>query len=231
MATLDGAWAAARELRDVNGGRPDIKLALWAAALSASRSLDVNADLYQPLRTGAPLPQDPAAVLSLLKAGHGFVCANDARHILYAEWADREGLLDPYRECPGTLAEWRAWRQGLYEILAGHGWNLKTISFAGLLMWPTRCPLVPVDRHVMARLGHTAREYKRLSKCPKLYQAIEQEVAEEWLAAGQPRTLGVWHWYKWSEYRQGKRRETPGDAVESHARLSPTPLLSLARVA
>ena len=228
MASLDGAWQAAREVEQAslpdypNHERPNIKLALWAATMSAQNQLSWNGLQVHALRPYAAreLPTSVDETLAIIRSGHTFAYEQTAVHVNWVDWAAREGLLDPFTHKPSDYAGWLDWRKRLYRVASGHGFSWKTLSFAGLLMWPTECQLVPVDRHVMARLGRPSAHCGRLGAW-KLYNEVEQEVVEEWLSAGRPYTIGVWHWYKWSAWRQAKGVEPAGECCESHALLSP----------
>lgn len=230
MATIDGAKQAAQDVVNAslpgypNHARPDIRLAMWAATLSAQRNLKVNGKLLTGLRPyvhrNEPLPTSPDTVLAILKSGAKFCCRNDAVHVCWVDWAYHQGLLEPLTHKPTDYAGWLQWRRTFLKIAGGHGFSWKTASFTALLMWPLDCPLVPVDRHVVARLYEPASLCERLGAW-RNYDRLEQRVVEEWVSNGQPCGLGLWHWYTWSAWRQATGDEKQADSCESHAMLSP----------
>lgn len=227
MLTLATVETAARELASVRAREvPRVKVALWAAILSANKPLSWNAAQVQALRgyvdCWGTLPDDPLLVWDILRSGHRFASRAEARRVLAVELADRRGLLAGWERKPETLAQW--WqRRRVFAAFEGLSW--KTATFALWLLWPLECPLVPVDTHVCARLGVSREEYKRLSRKTDTgyarYYAVEKQVRDEWDKAGRPVPLSVWHWWTWEQWRQLTGKATLSDTPESHWGLSP----------
>lgn len=230
MATMQGAIQAATEVMQAGRGfgenheQASLKLALWASCLSAQKQLGANAKQVGVIRgfVTRGLPSDHETVYALVaEYGDPFLSHREIDTLYYVQLLEADGSLARFEQMPTTLDAWYEWREDLLTLLAGHGLSRKMVSFAALLMWPLDCQLVPCDRHVFARLHHTDAEYKASSKGKGIYLTAEAEVVDEWLAAGEPATIGIWHWYTWSAYRQAIGAETKGDACESHRLLSP----------
>jgi acid stress-induced BolA-like protein IbaG/YrbA len=220
LVTLDGTYAVAQELAAYGDKPASLKLALWGATLSAQKTLHRNIAQVQPLLpyVHKPLNMTAKQVQALIaSSGERFVSENNGRYILDIERMEQDGELDALAVMPTTPAAWLVWRE---RVAAIRGMSYKTASFAALLMWPLECPLVPVDSHVCARLGRFD-DYTKSSRSYKVYASLEDAVTAEWVHAGQPRTLGVWHWYKWSEWRQMTDDEVPAARPETHNGLSP----------
>lgn len=218
MLTLAAVQRAADELYRP-GYVPSVKFALWAACLSPQKRLTWNTKQAEALRpyVDRPLPQDPARVLDILRAGHPFATSAQARYVLAIEQAEREGVLDDLEQQPTTYAGWLLWRHAATK-LPGISW--KTASFAALLLWPNECPLIPVDTHVCDRLG--LKGLKAALGSYKVYRWVERQVLHEWYPhRAECPSPAVWHWYKWSEWRQATGDEPVSDQPESHAGLSP----------
>lgn len=230
MASMQGALTAALDLEqagaDVNEHheQPSVELALWAAALSGQKHLDWNARQVAILRPFVVrgLPADHETTYTLVaNFGHSFVTHREIDACYFIQFLAHDGSLAEFETQPDTLDAWYKWRERLYTLVAGHGLSRKMVSFAGLLLWPRACLLVPVDTWVCRRTGHSVAEYRRLSASKLLYLAIEADVVDEWLLAGEPCPLSVWHWTTWSQARQDADREPAGDTCESHELLSP----------
>jgi hypothetical protein len=219
MLSLANTQATADELYQP-GAIPSIKLAFWGAALSPQKKLSWNIAQVRALLpyVSHPLPQDVNAVWHILRAGHAFISRQQAKSILGIERAEREGLLADLAKMPTTYAGWLQWRLAAVKL---PGISYKTASFAALLLWPNECPLIPVDSHVCARLG-VKELYKSIGNY-KVYRWIERQVLHEWHKSGHRHDCSpaVWHWYKWSEWRQATGDEPITDFPESHAGLSP----------
>jgi len=230
MATLSGALQAAHDVEHAGEAtgewhaQPSVTLALWASCLSAQKQLDANgrqAAVVRPFTT-CGLPAERAHLYALIaNFGDAFLSGREVGSLYYIEWLDREGSLARFARMPETLDAWYTWREDLLCLLAGHGCSRKMVSFAAFLLWPSHCQLVPCDRHVFARLHETEAAYHASSRSRAIYLRVEARVADEWIAAGSPDCLGLWHWQRWSQYRQAVGVEPVGDACESHQLLSP----------
>jgi hypothetical protein len=199
-----------------------LKFALWIAAMSPQKDVVLNGRAARVLAgyVSGGLPQDRELVYRALKrATVGIVYATMIDALYWVEQLDNFGALKAYEQVPTDHEGWIAWRDGLRAICKGHGLGYKVISFAGLIYAPLACDLVPVDRHVMARLG-----YKRVGS-PQTrggYTRVEEQVRCERDGAGYTHIpLALWHWLKWEEYRQETgASKAHGTGCESHARLS-----------
>lgn len=207
--------------------QPNLKFALQIAALSPQKSIRANARGAEVLShyvvSGLPAPESLHA--GLVEHGTGMVTDRMLSALYWAERMDKAGWLDPYKRVPQGRAEWVAWRDGLRELLRGHGYGYKVISFAGLIYAPLECELVPIDRHVLARLGLTTRTGKERTASPQsrhLYLRIEDILIAERDQAGKSGVpLGLWHWLRWANWRElTGASELWGDAVTDHAALS-----------
>lgn len=221
MLTLASAEHAARDLYQP-GMAASLKYALWAASLSPQKRLSFNIRQARALLPylNRPLPQDLEAVYQILRAAHPFVSHNNARYILKIEAAERDGRLEDLARMPTTYHDWLHWRLAIVGLRAGLSY--KAASFVALLMWPEQCPLIPVDSHVCARLG-VKDLYIASSRSYKVYRWIEKQVLHEWYHSGHRHDVSpaVWHWYKWSQWRQATGDEAISDQAESHVGLSP----------
>ena len=220
MLNLEHTLNTARRLYGDGSARPSVKYALWCAVLSPQKRLSWNVKQAETLLpyVDRPLPQSAERVLDILRAGHPFCTRKLAEYVLAIEAAERRGELDELAVMPTTHTGWLVWRQAV-KRLPGLGW--KTASFAALLLWPCECPLIPVDTHVCDRLGLSA--LKGALGNYKVYRYVERLVLSEWCQSGHRHEVSpaVWHWYKWSEWRQATGDEPVSDWPESHDGLSP----------
>lgn len=223
MASLIGAYDAARELIEGTDGRASLVLALWGAVLSPNKVLSWNGDQVEALRPYARLglPRDKRAVWAIIRSGHTFCTLAEGERVLHIWECAQAGMLRGLERMPRSAQEWEDWR---YRVAQLPGMSWKTASFAALLMWPFACPLVPVDRHVCDRLDRSD-QYKKISAKSKpaleRYKALERIVIAERDREAPGVPVCVWHWYKWSEWRQLKGLEPVSDKLESHRKLSP----------
>ena len=209
-------------------GQPNLKFALQIAALSPQKSVRQNACAAEVLAryVESGLPESRESLRrELARNGSGMVYGTMIDACYWAELMDRTGLLDPYKRVPQGYEAWVSWRDGLRELLRGHGFGYKVISFAGLIYAPLECELVPVDRHVLARLGITSRTGRPLSSSPQsrhMYLTIERMVRAERDAAGKSGVpLGLWHWLRWEQWRESTGASRAwGDGLDEHAKLS-----------
>lgn len=218
MVTMSDTFRAANELRTGNE-RPSVKMALWAAILSANSSVVNNERqlaIIRPFaRTG--LPSDQQELYRLMRGTQGFFGAK-CRGLYYVEKLERMGKLAGLEHIGDTYEQQCEWRRRVYDLMHGHGMAWKTISFAAAILSPLTCELVPVDSHVLTRLGY---ETKASPKGYARYIGIEQQVASERDSAYfQDVPLFAWHWYKWEEHRQGTGASTVTNGAQSHAGLS-----------
>jgi hypothetical protein len=180
-----------------------VKLALWAAAVSPMMRLDRNGTIVRLLApyVTQPLPDDPTALYTYLAQSGAWIRHNLIRSLYAIEACEREGKLPAMPGRNWSREQWIAWRNQVAKL---PGLGLKTASFAGLLLRPMTCELVPVDRHVLARLGF---DTDKSPASVRAYNAVEQLVVDERARYGYAHvSLGVWHWLKWSEYRQSIER-------------------------
>lgn len=222
MLTLASTQDVAQELY-TPGHTASLKYALWGASLSPQKKLSANIKQAQTLLpyVNKPLPQDVDAVYEIIRAGHPFCSRNNAKYILKIEAAERDGLLAELSVMPTSLHDWLTWRQAIVGLRAGL--SFKATSFVALLMWPDKCPLIPVDSHVCSRLGLSKAVYLAISKNYKLYRWVEKQVLHEWYTSGHRTECSPaeWHWFKWSEWRQATGDEPVNDRPETHNGLSP----------
>jgi hypothetical protein len=138
--------------------------------------------------------------------------------LYWVEMLEYFGVLKAYETVPESAEGWIAWRDGLREVVKGHGLGYKVLSFAALLFDPLGCELVPVDRHVLARLGYKGDGSPQTRK---KYTEVETRVRDERDAAGYAKVpLALWHWLKWEEWRQAKQPDVERVGCESHGALS-----------
>lgn len=222
MLSLVNTQAVARELY-TQGDEASVKYALWSAALSPQKRLGWNILQAQALLPyiHKPLPQDVESVWQILRSAHPFVSHAQARAVLKIEAAERAGILDELSKMPTSYHDWLAWRLAVVGLHAGLSY--KAASFAALLLWPDQSPLIPVDSHVCARLGLDRHTYLASSRNYKVYRWIERQVLHEWYVSGYRHEVSpvIWHWYKWSEWRQATGDEPVSDYPETHNGLSP----------
>lgn len=238
--TVADATACANELRQAGGehnhAAPNVKLALAYAIASGNNRLDRNGKQAQQLREYAmahrgKLPVSSAVVTDVTGVTGFPVTPNQARGIAALQERERLGELVELNHMPTNGHEWLLWRQTVRQFYC-LGW--KTASFAALLAWPFDCPLVPVDRHVVARLAYAGKlsqygmtgdqVYKTIGgstdRAYRLYRQVERQVGNEKLLAGEQCSTALWHWAKWSSWRAFQGIED-GDTCESHRLLSP----------
>jgi hypothetical protein len=172
----------------------------------------------RPYAARKALPQDWEEVKDIIRRGHPYCGLPQASHVAAIDAAVSSGRLSFMLDAPGggDLQDWREWRRAAYKATRGLGLAYKTLSFAALLLWPTRSQLVPVDRHVCARLGIDGADVARTMRQAGLYTAAEDDVCQEWQKAGSPYTLGVWHWYKWEAWRQANGDAPLAGVPQSH---------------
>lgn len=223
MVTPDDVFQAAWELVS-DDHKPDIRVALIAAILSAQKPVEDNAAQLDAIRDyilfGFPT-RDPQEVYRMLEP-YGMVSAAQARGILAVMAAWHAGELDHLTREPTCLLEWAAWRR---EVAHMYCLSWKTASFAALLMWPLSSPLVPVDQHVCGRLGemrvyHSGLLSKKTRRGYAEYRRIERKVWREWQASEEKMpTLGLHHWLTWERWRQVTGASKACGGAQSHAGL------------
>ena len=224
--TIDTTFDAATQL--ASGPRPpSVKLALWNAALSTMQTVEKNNAYGVLLRMyrDEPLPLQRNVLYEQLREVRGCLFGSHIDALYYIQYLDETGQLAGYERIGKTLIEQVEWRNSIYKLMHGHGMTWKTISFAALILDPLHCELIPIDRHVMARLGKTKRCGKADKDSPQQlgkYLVIEQEVRTERNNAGYEHLpLGLWHWFKWEGYRYFVARSSQGNGdIESHNGLS-----------
>jgi len=227
MLTLEGTLEAAEELEQAGTMPANLKYALWTAMLSAQKSLTQNGRqsrvLAQYAEAGLPEAGPEALLAEMRRAGCGFLTRKQAQCLYDVETLWNAGELDRFTVRPriGSRIAWMEWRESLLQVLKGKCFSRKTISMAALLMWPVESLLVPVDRHVMARLGYDREAYESSSRNRKLYLEAENTIWNEWTESESWAPFMVWHWYKWEEYRRsiGASNYTT-EQPESHIQLS-----------
>jgi thermostable 8-oxoguanine DNA glycosylase len=216
--TINDAFNGASELL-TGENVPSLKLALFAAAMSPLQALHKNGLQTRILANyvASPLPtQDD--LFEELKAARGNINRTHMMALYSVEDIANRGILDQFVTMGKTYEDQTEWREGLLTHLKGRGMARKTISFAGLIYNPLECDLVPVDRHVMKRLGYKT-DNSPASK--KKYFEVETRIIEERKQAGYESVpLGIWHWYKWEEWRQINGDSLNKSGVESHKLLS-----------
>ena len=220
MLSLAATQDVAMELYTL-GHTASLKYALWGASLSPQKKLEINIKQAQTLLPylHSPLPQDVEKVFEIVRTAHQFCSRNNAKYILKIEQLEREGLLTDLSVMPTSYHDWLAWREAIVALCPGVSY--KATSFVALLMWPDKCPLVPVDSHVCARLG--LKHLLQSASSYKVYRWIEKQVLHEWHTSGHRHDYSpaVWHWFKWSEWRQATGDEPVNDRPETHNGLSP----------
>jgi hypothetical protein len=201
----------------------NIKRAVYAAGFSPNQKLPANCTVARALvpYTFEPLPEKQALYEYLMDTNRqapsgrkaNLSCSSYWSSIYRAEELETFGKLADLCWKPTNRAEWVEWRDQMYALWhskdRGYGMSYKTISFAALLLWPLECELVPVDTHVLQRLGCPE---KGTPQQRTRYMEIEQMVIDERHEAGCDDTpLGIWHWLKWNEHLTGE-----ASVVESH---------------
>jgi hypothetical protein len=199
---------------------PSVKVALFAAILSAQESLERNAREMAVLRERGWLRALPHEHEQVYQAMHGigFFTRSKCAGLYWAEMLDKAGLLTGLDDIGATWEQQNDWRNKVYHLMHGHGMAWKTISFAALILAPLTCELVPVDRHVLARFGLPNNAG---CKSHTRYLGIERMVRDERDLAGyHSMPLGLWHWLKWEQWRQQTGASTETNECQSHAALS-----------
>lgn len=216
--TLADVLRGATELQLGELTEHSVKLALWAAILSANASLLVNTRQMDVLREyvdGLPVDRD---TLYRQMEGTGRFTRVKCGGLYYVESLECAGKLAGLENIGATYAEQCAWRDHVYNLMHGHGMAWKTVSLAALILQPMACELVPVDRHVLARFGFASR-----NSPPRRgrYLAIETLVRDERALAGYDHIpLALWHWLTWEQWRQATGASKAHGGVESHIGLS-----------
>lgn len=217
MIELTNVIADARKL--ATGGKPSVKFALWLGCLSANEGLDVTCEQARRLARykRRRLPEDSGAIKRLL-AGTGLTAVK-LGGLYHVQGLQDSGQLRGLETLGATYEEQLVWREKVWALCHGHGFALKTISFAALLLDPLHCELVPVDRHVKARLGLPERYASGDSK-PAIarYLDVERYIQDErdrnhWYVSA-----AVEHWLAWARWIATKHPDRA--TLESHAALS-----------
>jgi thermostable 8-oxoguanine DNA glycosylase len=219
--TIEATYKAAQELEQTGSKPASLKYALWIASLSGQKSLTANGQQARSLAKFVETPpRDESDIEWALRwSGNRFYSGRNVATIWYIQQLDDKGLLEPFKQEPKY---WTGWRDGLFALLYGHGCSLKMISFAALLMWPTQANLAIIDSHMLHRYAVTNSKGKQVhSATPVVYMVTEDKVRQEWKQAGCPCSLGVFHWFLWSSWRQANDAEMVSDVPESHNLLSP----------
>ncbi len=217
--TLEDTLREAIALEQKGDKDPSVKLAVWASALSADMSLGKNCQLARLVARFVEdrLPAEPELFQYLSQATRRLRRNSHMRALARAEELEDLGLLAQFLEFPDEYSEQVKWRDRLYALMTGYGMAWKTCSMVALCLYPTRSHLVPVDRHVLARLGLQAGSP---SKCDE-YLAIERMVLDEQERNQHQEVSGlVWHWFKWEEWRQLQGASLAVEGAESHLGLS-----------
>lgn len=219
--TLEETIEAAQELAE-GDNPPNVKFALWIAALSTQQTLEKNARLAELLRVFIfqPLPEHET-LFRYLKQSKAVLYKNHLKSLYYTEYLEKCGMLEGLEDIGTTYEDQVAWRDRVFKLCHGHGLSWKTISFAALLIDPMHSELSINDRHVMMRLGYNT---KRSPATRNTYLAVEKQVIQEREENGYARLpLALFHWWKWEEYREThvSRQYRKAEHVESHALLSP----------
>lgn len=213
MVTQRDVMLAAQELVDGRLDEHSVKRALWSAILSIQSSLVSNADKLAVVLPYADTHLPDKRTLRRLMAGRGLVYDTMLDALYWAEMLEWRGELAGMEHIGRTRDEQIVWRDTMWDLWhdesGGHGMARKTISMAALILDPLHCQLVPVDRHVLARLGVKQPRSRRR------YHEIEQMVACE--RGGKRLPLALKHWQAWENWRQRGRVRS---GCESHAGLS-----------
>ena len=193
-----------------------VKLALWIAACSTNQALDKNGKMARVLAPYVHRPLPTRDVLaSMLRMCQCFFTGRMLDTIYYIEHLDECGYLRGLEHIPSGFIAQSQWREDVLSLLKGHGMAYKTISFACMLLNPLKCELVPIDRHVIARLDIKG------SVTPTRYLAIEQLIVIErhdYHMENVP--LCLFHWWLWEAWRQYTGASKFAGSVESHCTLS-----------
>lgn len=202
MVTLNDVIRTATELA-TGENTASVKFALWVSALSTQQSLSANCRLAELLRPyiDTPLPTNENGELWVyLSQAKGVLYRSHIRALYHIEGLERAGELNGLENIGDNYTSQLAWRERVYHLVHGYGMAYKTVSFAALIIDPLHCELVPVDRHVNARLG-----FNKNISCKSLKQYLEREqlvMSERNDAGFNDIPLGLWHWFKWEQYRQ-----------------------------
>lgn len=201
------------------------KLAVAISALSANMALNLNcalADVIRDFVVGSfPIDaNDKKMFRPVTERFEGITAVACRRNYLMAI-ARAENLPDADLDAiiattpPDDYASQVELRDKLHALMTGHGMSYKTLSMVWLVAWPLISWLVPVDRHVMARLGLDKEKNDLSDRCT--YLAIERIVIRELEEVQADETLcaliseqGIeaasiryleWHWATWLAYR------------------------------
>lgn len=219
MIDIQSTIQAAIELEQ-GSQAPSVKFALWIAALSTQQTLEKNGKLARllALYVTQPLPEREA-LYQYLKQAKAVLYTVHLDSLYYIEYLEKTGQLDGLERIGSGYLDQCRWRDRVYKLTHGHGLGWKTISFAALILEPSKSELVPVDRHVLRRLGYNTDNSPQTKRA---YIAVEQQVIDERDTAGcSTIPLGIFHWYKWEEYRAVKSVGYRGNGdIETHAPLS-----------
>jgi hypothetical protein len=201
------------------------KLAIAISALSANMALNLNCELADIIRdyvvSGFPIDANDKKMFRPVTERFETVTAVACRRNYLMAIARAENLTDSLLDeiiattPEDDYASQVLLRDKLHALMTGHGMSWKTLSMVWLVAWPMLSWLIPVDRHVMARLG-LDKEKNDLSD-RVTYLAIERLVIRELEAVQADPTLcalireqGIdpatirfleWHWATWLAYR------------------------------
>lgn len=208
------------DARRLSAGRKvNVKFALWLGCLTANASIAETCEQARRLRPYARrrLPQDSDKIVRLL-AGTGLTTVK-LRGLYHVQGLADSGALRGLETLGATYSEQLAWRDRVWGLCHGHGFALKTISMAALLIDPLHCELVPVDRHVLARLG-LPENYTAGDSRPAIarYLEVEQFVHHERDGHAWYISAAVEHWLLWARWIAAKYPDRA--TLESHAPLT-----------
>lgn len=219
MITFDQTLRDAQQITQGHTGPKVVKFALWIAALSAQQSLANNARLAKALRPHVNGHFESIEdVYKILKPCRANLNGCHLNAIMRAQELEEFGLLDDLEHIGTTRQEQIAWREKVRVLMRGFGMGWKTISFAALLLDPLHCELVPVDVWVLTRLGFDTTD----TRARYFYHLVEDMIQTERAGEGKSHIpLGLYHWWKWLDYRDSKGATLDISGFDSHADLSP----------
>lgn len=215
MANVGEVYARAAEI--ASGPRvASVKLALWAALLSAQTGLAENARQVETLRryVDRGLPRNPNKLWREMEGAQNFTHVK-LLGLYHIEALERHDKLAGLESIGATLVEQKEWRDKVHRLVRRHGMAWKTVSFAAFLLSPTTCELVPIDRHHLHLRGFQCNSVR--SK--KRYTAVENiiQLERDLYLAGHP--AAIYAWLTWDSYRMQTGANTTG-RIESHAGLN-----------
>lgn len=219
MFSIDDVKQAVSELMQGNN-EPSVKLAFWYSALSTMQQLKRNCAVASLLRAYRDKPLPPREELyNQLRLSGAIVFTRHMDSLYYVEYLEKAGLLDGLEHIGTIYPAQVEWRDKVHALVKGHGLSWKTISFAALLLQPETCQLVPVDRHVLMRLGYNSKDSPGNRE---RYINIELHVMREQADSSYTDIPLSWfHWLKWEEYRQLVAKSSAcNGTMESHKDLS-----------